>query len=172
MALPRRSQNACNRLWQRHGRRGTDGNLEPQWLELRRKDRIGDADRNAHHRFLLRAFEEGYYGGSTLQPGAQRVCPGAPAAYQADGIGYDVMGMNVGADGGLTTEIVDGISIDTKGRRTVRLVDGVTLHSDGKTITNITKGADIRSNGQITTEVFGTKASWGGEKEKKKDSWL
>lgn len=97
----------------------------------------------------------------------------APAAYQTEGLSYGIAGMNVGADGAITHELMDGVSFDTKGRVNTRIVDGVTMHSDGKVTTNVTKGLDVRSDGQVSVEMFGLRHSWGGKKsEKKKDSWF
>lgn len=97
----------------------------------------------------------------------------APAAYQSEGLSYNLAGMNVGSDGAITTEVVDGLSIDTRGRVNTRLVDGVTLHSDGKSTVKVIDGVDIRSDGQMSVEMFGMRHSWGGKKEeKKKDSWF
>lgn len=123
-----------------------------------------------------RAQAMGGYAAASAPLQAQSVKKAAKAktaAYQANGTSYEVMGMNVGADGAITHELVDGVSFDSKGRVNTRVVDGVTLHSDGKVTTNVTKGVDVRSDGQVSVEMFGLRHSWGGKKdEKKKDSWF
>lgn len=115
--------------------------------------------------------ESGAPGITITQDGRPR--KSAPAAYQSEGLSYELAGMNIAADGAVTTDVMDGVSIDTRGRVNTRVIDGVTLHSDGKTTTNVTKGVDIRSDGQVSVEMFGMRHSWGGKKEeKKKDSWF
>lgn len=128
---------------------------------------------------LRHSRQQAMAGGSAYSPSAspetlaRQTAKAGPAAYQANGTSYEIMGMNVGADGAVTHELVDGISFDDKGRVNTRVVDGVTLHNDGKVTTNVTKGVDIRSDGQVSVEMFGFRHSWGGKKdEKKKDSWF
>ncbi len=128
------------------------------------------------HKILEHSRRQGMGGISPSSSPAQAIQQTAKAktaAYQANGTSYEVMGMNVGADGAVTHELVDGISFDNKGRVNTRVVDGVTLHSDGKVTTNVTKGVDIRSDGQVSVEMLGFRHNWGGKKDdKKKDSWF
>lgn len=160
--------------------------IEKQFAgSLRREDDhevvLGYLDFHAHgipRDKILEHARRQQFMGQAIRPGINVTPDGrprktAPASYQSDGLSYNLAGMNIGSDGAITTEVVDGLSIDTKGRINTRLVDGVTLHSDGKSTVKVTDGVDIRSDGQMSVEMFGMRHSWGSKKEeKKKNSWF